>query len=626
MKVSTKLKQLVPTDVVANLKWRARVHKLVMDDPSVAELFKEACAADPIFFINGFLWTHDPREEPFAKLPFILYPFQEELVGSVLEAANNYDLLIEKSRTMGVSWILMAIFVWIWLYKEDRPLLIGSRNENLVDKPGDPDALLWRVDFLIDNLPSWLKPCGYVKSQHRLRKHIENPEKRNTIDGESTTANFATGGRRYAIVLDEFSKVPNGDEMLASTQAVSHSRIINGTPYGIANAFYELTLHSRIKKIRLHWTLHPTYSRGLYKKESEDNGKYIPIDIDYWRNIPNPEQQMIEYDTMIIERGVPLPPDKERSPWYAKECARAKSAIHIAQELDINYIGSGGPFFDAAKVLETITKYARPPLLIGDLEYDHQTGDPIRFRQSKDGRLRLWIQLNKEGKPSIDPNHRVSLGCDISAGTGASNSSGAAWNERTCEKIAEYVNPFDRPEGFAVKMVALSKWLNNAEISWESNGPGRQFGAKIKDLNYGNIYLRTNDQSISVKVSDIPGYPSTRESKLLLLGNYRDKVESGECCNTSKEALEECLEYVFTPDGSVDHARASDKTDPSGAKANHGDRVIADALALKGIAYKKLSLKKQPPEIPIGSLAWRKQRLKNLKQKSPLELSSEWRK
>lgn len=623
MKASSPLKHLVPTNITANLQWRAKIHKLVIDHAEYADIFREACAKDPIFFISGFLWTHDPRQEPFARLPFILYDFQEELVLEILRASNDHDLLIEKSRTMGVSWVSLATFVWIWLFSKERSILLGSRNNDLVDKPGDPKALMWRIEYLINLLPVWLKPKGYDAAKHRIQKHIENPENGCVIDAEATTENFGTGDRRFLVFLDEFSKVPNGDSMLASTQPVTNSRIINSTPFGINNAFYDLTNHGRIAKIRLHWTRHPIYRKGLYKKTSGPDGRYIPIDVNYWSVIENADEKMAEYDAMIIERGVPLPPDKERSPWYAEQCARAKSAAHVAQELDINYLGSGGQYFDPAKVQETITKYARPPMLVGDLEYDSQTGDPIRFRENPRGKLQLWFMLNKSGKPSIE--HRTALGCDISSGTGASNSTGCGWDKVTCEKLCEYANPRIRPEEFALQMVALGRWLNNAQMIWEARGPGLNFGSKVVELNYGNIYLRRNDASISGKVSDVPGWAPGKDSKSVLLGSYRDVMETSECANYSKEALEECLSYVYGSDGCPIHSKSINKDDPSGAKDNHGDRVIGDALAWKLMTYTSRNPQEQKPEIPPGCLAWRNQMRERAKQPRNLELTSNWR-
>ena len=82
------------------------------------------------------------------------------------------------------------------------------------------------------------------------------------------------------------------------------------------------------------------------------------------------------------------------------------------------------------------------------------------------------------------------------------------------------------------------------------------------------------------KQSDTPGWFSTKEGKLSLLGDYRKALASGEFINRSYQAIREAREYVFTATGSVEHARSINTVDPTGARENHGDRVIADALVL----------------------------------------------
>ena len=221
--------------------------------------------------------------------------------------------------------------------------------------------------------------------------------------------------------------------------------------------------------------------------------------------------------------------------------------------------------------------------------------------------------------------------CDISAGTGASNSVASGWDNLTTEKILEYSNANIRPEQFAKLAVALAKWLGNAFLIWESNGVGRQFGSRVMELHYGNVFLKKNEESIGRKVSNIPGWFATKESKIVLLGAYRDSIEGDKCINRSTEALQETLEYVFSQDGSVDHAKASDKRDPSGARSNHGDRVIADALGVKGISERPTKSASESPKVPIGSLAWRREMraemtINRTGYNSPNnELSSAWR-
>jgi hypothetical protein len=573
----------------------------VRKDPEYAQVIIDACSRDPLFFINGFGYTDDPRAEPFTKLPFILYPFQEEAILDLIRSFNNNDILIEKSRDMGASWICLSALYWAWRFRKGLKLLMVSRTEDYVDKAGNPKALFWKFDYLQNNSPIWLQPKGFKKSQHRRLLHAENPENGSVIDGESTTGDVARGDRRTVVLLDEFAAVEQGHRVLASTRDATRCRIFNSTPKGTNTAFFSMR-ETNIKKLSLHWSVHPLKSVGLYTTGKDGELKILD-------EAGYPEG----YD--------PTLDGKLRSPWYDNECTRCASSQEVAQELDIDSLGSGYQFFNEESILETIRKYARPPMEVGDLDYDRKTAEPTTFRADSNGRLQLWCMLDKDGNPPRDQKYVVS--CDISAGTGASNSCAAIWNSTTNEKAGEYVNSHIRPEAFAKQAVALARWFRydplpdtpftelkteargGAFLIWESNGPGRQFGSRVMELGYGNIYMRQRDEALSGKISDIPGWASTKDGKKELLGNYRAAIESGECVNRSKEALNETLEYVFGTDDSVNHARSTDKADPSGAKSNHGDRCMADALGWKGQKARLQKPKTETKEIPVGSLAWR---------------------
>jgi hypothetical protein len=597
--VQAPLANHIPTEVVSNLEWRKRVHRRVMDDPDYAEVIIDACKRDPIFWINGFGWTYDPRRQPFPKLPFILYPFQVDALLELINATNNHDILVEKSRDMGASWLCVIALAWCWQFRTMQSFLFVSRDEKYVDRKGNPKALFWKFDFLIDNLPQWLRPVGYDSASKEFRTHMHalNPENGSVIDGESTTKKVARGDRRTAILLDEFAAVDQGHSVLSATRDATPCRIFNSTPEGTHNAFYDMR-QTNIRKLRLHWTQHPLKASGSYT--TSQDGTLDVID---------PEGYPEGY--------TPILDGKSRSPWYDLECERAATPQEIAQELDIDYRGSGYQYFDPSKVKDLIREFARTPTLVGDLDYDVITGEPTSFVESPQGNLRLWFFLDREGNP---PRGNYSVGHDVSAGTGASNSTISVWDNATMEKVAEYCNPYIRPEQFAIQAVAIAKWFRgelreeyknggpapgSAYIIWEQNGPGRQFGAKVVELGYADIYMRKREESISKKQTDIPGWAVTKEGKLAVIGAYRDKLYRKLIVNRSKASLDETLEYIFDPRGGVVHGRALNKSDPSGAGASHGDRVMADVLGVHGLYERRVKPKKEDPEIPVGCLAWR---------------------
>lgn len=590
-----------------------------MDDPSYASTVWDACAADPLFYISGFGYTYDPRRQPFAKLPFILWPIQQWGLGEIIDSVGKYNLLIDKSRDMGASWLCVLAYEWFWHFRDLQSFLLGSRDVTYVDSAANPKSLFWKIDFFHRNLPSWLMPPGFRYSEHRRKMHIENPANESVIDGETTTKNFGRGDRRTGIMNDEFAADSEGHAVLASTLDTTDSHLFNSTPQGINTAFEDLH-KTDIKIFRFHWREHPMKAKGLYCTAKD--GTLEVLDKEHY-----PE----DYEPILDGRL--------RSIQYDIKWKQSTPRI-MAQEWDIDAQGSGEQFFVPASIQEAIARFARPPVLIGDLEYDSTTAEPIKFRESPQGRIKLWALLDKDG--NLPRDHKYVLGCDISAGTGASNSVGCAYNTKTNEKVLEYVNPYIRPEEFAKQMVAIARWLSfeqsnwadvikmglgsgrtGAYLLWESNGPGRQFGSRVMELQYGNVYFRKKEEAITKKVSKIPGWASTKEGKLTLIGDYRAAVEKGVIVNRSKEALDECLEYIFDPQGGVAHARENDKDDPSGAKANHGDRVIADALAYRGLSERAIKPKKSSePEIPIGSLAWRQKQREADKPKPGRQLLS----
>jgi len=94
-----------------------------------------------------------------------------------------------------------------------------------------------------------------------------------------------------------------------------------------------------------------------------------------------------------------------------------------------------------------------------------------------------------------------------------------------------------------------------------------------------------------------PGWYPNEDSKRNMLTEYGRALGAGEYVNHDKDALEECGQYVWGPNGTVVHSAALAQVDPSGAKKNHGDRVIGDGLSWMGVKYRrpKRVMRKQRP-------------------------------
>lgn len=194
------------------LKVRTFVMTMYHKDERFREEEDKACAKDFVRWINYYAWTFDPRLPPLglpAHVPFILWPQQEEFL---LFVDDHYrhpgPWLADKSRGVGLTWLICAYYVHHWLYVPGFVGGLGSRKEELVDKHGDPNTLFSKIRYIIDNLPAKMRPEGFDQDRRRCDNllRIVNPANNSSIIGEGGD-NIGRGGRTSMYVVDEKASV-----------------------------------------------------------------------------------------------------------------------------------------------------------------------------------------------------------------------------------------------------------------------------------------------------------------------------------------------------------------------------------------------------------------------------------
>jgi hypothetical protein len=219
--------------------------------------------------------------------PWHIYPHEIKQVDWMEQRfKNREDGLIEKSREMGASWTFCVWLIHHFLFDDEFSALIGSRVEDLVDNKL-PDSIFGKLDFVLRYIPSWLRPPGFEFDKHRLYMKITNPNNHNAITGESANSQFSRSGRYSCIVLDEFAFVDKSYSIWQAAADSSPVRFPISTPNGKGNKFGELALTSDIKKLTLHWTLHPEKDQAWYEKEKTrrtDQEVAQELDISYDRS------------------------------------------------------------------------------------------------------------------------------------------------------------------------------------------------------------------------------------------------------------------------------------------------------------------------------------------------------
>jgi hypothetical protein len=446
-----------------------------------------------------------------------------------------------------------------------------------------------------------------------------NPLTRPSITGATTTGEMGRGGRKTALFMDEFAafEYADGYTALASTQHNTRSRLIGSTPKGNSNAFYDVIHKGQTRKLRFHWSDHPIQRLGLYTWK---DGKVVTLDNEFWdkttvsdvkniapevdfKDAPDDELARPHYPFQEIVRLKPTLHEagKRRSPYYDNECLRSISPILVKQELDIDYIGSGDAFFNGTMIDGILAdeEVVYDPLHRGEVEKLEPDMTPGKFMPTPNGRLMLWFNPGADGKPPGTKARRYAASADVSTGSGASFSSLAVGDIETGQKVAAFKSNQLNSRAFADHVHSLLCWFGKPTIIWEMQGPGGDFGSRLIELGYGNLYYHTNTNG---KAADKPGWPSTADGKLSLLEEYQHALGSGEFVTHDQEELEETRAYRWPEQGGAPrHCGEVETVEGSGKKHNHGDDVISGALLCKLIRRLAQRAKKdEKKEIPVS--------------------------
>ncbi|MDR3557945.1 MAG: hypothetical protein P4L61_00250, partial [Candidatus Pacebacteria bacterium] len=289
---------------------------LCQDNPRLQAAELVMCENDILYFINNFVFTYDPRE-PFGEqdIPMLTYDYQNDFIGwlchhidATVNGIAKRTMLVEKSRDMGASWVLVAVAVHYWLFKGGS-VHFGSRTYDEADMLGDMGSLVEKVRFVIRRLPRWMWPVGFDPGKDMSFANIKNPASNNQITAEAASPEFCRGDRKTFVVMDEYASWDNDEAALKAVQGGStNALILISTPKGPFNKFAKLANDEdkvQVEKYRIHWTQHPVKSAGQRSLEG-----------------------------------------KPTSYWYRQQCA-AMTAEDIASELDIKYeTSTKGLIFD----------------------------------------------------------------------------------------------------------------------------------------------------------------------------------------------------------------------------------------------------------------------------------------
>lgn len=253
------MEMIPPKTRKENLLYRIELLQRAEEDPELQQIILAKMARDPIWAINSFFWTFDPRlSDP--TIPFILYPKQVQLIYKLEDClarsrkGETVNLVLDKPRDVGATFTVIA---WILtkVLSQEFSARIGSRKEEYVDKTGNTDSLFYKIDVQLAKLPKWLLP-------NHQRSHMMFQAGKGEVIGEATNPNFGRGGRKTVILFDEHGFWDTAKSSWESAGEATNFRISMSTPpeTGSDSFFHKLLTgkSGAIEKFVFDWTDVPT--------------------------------------------------------------------------------------------------------------------------------------------------------------------------------------------------------------------------------------------------------------------------------------------------------------------------------------------------------------------------------
>jgi len=235
----------------------------------IKEIIKQEyirCAMDPVYFFRKYCYISHPVK---GRILFHTYSFQEK---TLEEFRKNRFTIINKSRQLGISTLVAGYSLWIMLFNKDKTVLcIATKQETA-------RGMVEKVQFMYENLPSWLKGNQKPLSNNKLSFKLANNSQ------IVATSAASDAGRSYAVsllLIDEAAFIEGIDKIYTSikpTISTGGGVIALSSPNGVGNWFHKKYVEAEagkgdFKPIKLPWDLHPERDKNW---EIQERANFSP--------------------------------------------------------------------------------------------------------------------------------------------------------------------------------------------------------------------------------------------------------------------------------------------------------------------------------------------------------------
>ena len=447
------------------------------------------CTKSPHYFLLNYGYVRHPGG---GHIRFKLFEYQKD---SITNFRNNRFNISLKSRQTGLSTITAGYIAWLMIFFKAKEIVVVSNKQK------NAQGFIRKVKLIIKKCPNWMVPK--ITSDNKGSIELANGS---MVTAEATTSDAAKSESLSLLVIDEAAAIDTKkvDDLWGSaypTLSLGGAAIVISTPKGVGNWYHKQWLRSRSGESdfisqTIHWTEHPTYSLNAIWTCSKCGHK---------QNYGNIKEK-IPCENCYENTLVPT------SPWYEDQCRQLGDPRLIAQELDMDFLGSG----DQVIREEYIKKAER------------KTSTPIRIA-GFDNNLYIWKEP-KEGR-----NYLISA--DVARGDGTDYSACHVIDLENREQAAEYMGKMP-PDMYAKFLYELGMEYNEALVAIEANSIGYATCLKIVDMKYPNIFYsakgqanardkRKLERAYKNKEAMIPGFQTTTATRPLLMTQLEEEVRNG---------------------------------------------------------------------------------------------------
>lgn len=227
-----------------------------------AELIK--CYQDPEHFIRNYCYIKHPLK---GMLLFSLYDFQVKILGQL---SKDQNIIILKSRQLGISTLVSAYSLWEMVFNENRVILSLATDRhtatNLIDK----------IKYMYDHLPKWMAVPSVTKNKSTLE--LKNGSK---VVCKSSNPDSARSEAASILVFDEAAFIENMEDTFTAAQPTLSTGgrcIALSTPNGKGNWFHQTWVKAEASEntflpIPLDYKVHPEFDDEWRKRQDKDLGE-----------------------------------------------------------------------------------------------------------------------------------------------------------------------------------------------------------------------------------------------------------------------------------------------------------------------------------------------------------------